>query len=726
MDLLRRLSLRNADVEIVKRTITEKRPKTGLGLSKNNNKEDIFGFLHNGTEKTIDINESLKEQDEDDFVVIELIDEEEQELADIDTNSYEDIDSKSSKQILVYLAKKRRLFVTCRSRAVTHSPLIEKHSTGRTVLYLRPYYRLTVSPTELWYIKHRSAIFIRPAIRKSNHKPIHYTEKVEFEDAIGTGIPSKKQDLSGYQLVFSNEKTKEVSKLSVSGDFTKSCEERHPGAHDVRAESGPLKRSYSIEFLNEDGVAGDSLSAENVARKIEQGEVKEIFCDSIDVSSQFSHRSTDSICENSSLKRSYSVEFLNETDDGDRPFSSEVVHYKIEKGEGVLVYSEIEAPTNDTEMSDSRSMELQEKTNLKRSYSIEFLDETNDSKSAFTYETISNKIEKGEGRLIYDDSGIRDDIDIHPGKKTKRKADRLKTLGIQMDINDDGDLVPLSRQSKAYSVEILCEIEDRAVPIITDELECQPVFDDEIIATEVNAVEAEVDIFADNVNFFDSESENDPNVEKRSFNVEFLDERPNLDLDLGLNKTSTPSKMPLHSPKKSPLQTVHVGLEFEKRNKSENGEEELLGNEEDEYLMYDDFLKRKEGNMSLNGHHRTPSLKLKTIIVNMDTHHKRKRSSLQHDKRYQLEFQAERERRISMLKQARKARPTSSSSSLRTVSVETDKEEVIHDVDELKPPELLKKKAYSVEYLNEYEGDRSVFYEEFIDDEEEPKWVLEC
>ena len=731
MELLRRLSLRNAGIEIVKRTITEEYPEKGQANQWNNNDNRTAKgrllFEANGMDQIDPVNGHVNEEfqegsgNDDDFVVIELVDEEEVDSTDFDEGEkYVDINMKSSKQILIYLARKRRLLITCRTRAVSHAPLLEKFSTGRTVLYLRPFFRLTISPTEYWYVTHRSSLFVKPVNKKTPTKPIHYTEKVEFHDGPDAEIsPVKKPDLSGVQLIFSDETSNEVSKLTLSSDFTSSYEEKHSKLEEISRDielsednddRGTLRRSYSIEFLNEESNGDVSFSAEDVARKIEEGEGKDIYDDSMGESASDSRKSFDGTSETSTLKRSFSVEFLNE--DEDRPFSSEIVHYKLDKGEGVLVYSDFET-TNDSKI----SSDFEEQQPLKRSYSIEFLNESDEKRSGFTYETVSNKIEKGEGRLIYDDED--EEPSSHNASRNKRPCEKLKTLGVKMH-NDELNPGRLGEQQKGYSIELLNEIGDDEV--YDDDHD--DYSDEEIVPTQLIAEESAMDD-----DFFDrfeesSESQyDDPNVERKSFNMEILDEKPGLNLDL--KETSTPMKQPLQRPKKSPLQTVHIGVEFEKRIKSENDDDEMFMDDADEYLVYEGKSGTANDQNGAKERHRIPSFKLETIVVNMDTHHERKRPSMFQDRRFQLEFQSERERRISMLREARKARLQSGSSSgLRTVSIETDAEEVIHDENELKPPELLKRKAYSVEYLNEMEGDRSVFYEEFVD-EDEPRWTLE-
>eukprot|EP00112_Aurelia_sp_Birch-Aquarium-sp1_P012438 Seg2616.2 transcript_id=Seg2616.2/GoldUCD/mRNA.D3Y31 product="hypothetical protein" protein_id=Seg2616.2/GoldUCD/D3Y31 len=704
MEVIRPTSFRDADVEIVKRTITEEYPNNNIKDGSNNNifskKETVLISRQEETQR-LEINggphhQAEEEVDDNDesFVVIELVDEDESRDPQI-SDSYVDIDLKTSKQLLVYLSKKPRCFVKCHTRAVSQVPVAEKHSTGRVIFYLEPWFRLTIARTELWYLMHRSAIYIRPPRRSVRRKPFHYTEKVECDTNVQDSPDAgKSRDLSGYQLIFSDEAKNEVSKLTLSADFTTSYEERHSKLGEISRdieisgdshEPGALRRSYSIEFLSEDKDIADSFSSEAVARKIEEGNVKEIYEDSVDDRSSRSEESL--LVEAPMLKRSYSIEFLHEEEDSDKPFSSEVVHYKMDKGEGVLVYSEGESFRDEEDVTE----DCHQDTGLRRSYSIEFLAEDEDKPSNFSYETVSNKIEKGEGRLIYDDSHNSDDSKL------------------------------VSR------IEMMNEIDDeQVVPIYYEDTENEPkndeVFEDEVVAEEVRVEQTEQEM-----NFFDEgygESENledDSQLEKKIYNVEFLEEKPAMFLDVA---TSTPAKNRLPSPKKSPLQTVHIGLEFQKRNKSENDDEGSFINENDEYLVYEDSSQNGEGRVYQNGGGQNPSFKLKTIVVNMDTHHDRKRPSLTSDRKYQLEFQTEENRRLSMLHEheARKARIPSDS--LRTVSIETGNEEVIGHEHALMPPQLLSKKAYSVEYLNELEGDRSVFYEEMVDDVE-PKWKLE-
>ena len=721
--MLRRLSLRNAGIEIVKRTITEEFPNKGYTNQWNNNDwKNAKNTQLRGTENTdhsITVNGHVDGElgtngspNDEDFVVIELVGEEEKDVIGLD-ESFVDIGMKSSRQILLYPARKARLYSTCRIRAVSHAKVLRKYSTGRTVLYLRPFFRLTISPTEWWYVMHRSSIFIRPGKKGFQRNPVHYTEKVEIHDGLSDEkFTRKKLAPSSIQLIFSDEKSDEVSKLTLSSDFTSSYEEKHLKLQEVsrsidlsdeNENYGTLKRSYSIEFLKEERNDDASLSAENVSKRIAEDDVKHIYDDSTEEPSE---RSFGSTSETPTLKRSFSVEFLNE--DEDRPLTSEIVHYKMEKGEGVLVYSEIEA-VNDSQESSLR----EEQQPLKRSFSIEFLSESDDKKSEFSYETVSNKIEKGEGRLIYDDTVEAQSR--HNASWNRRTSEKLKTLGIEMEVHDKDDTAP--KQQKAYSIELLKESG-------TDELfdyASEEEDDEEVVPTQVLVDESAVeeDFFA---RF--EESSDDPNLERRRFNLEVLEETPNLNLEL--KETSTPLKEPLRSPKKSPLQTVHIGVEFEKRNKREiDDEDELFVNGGDEYLVYEGKSGAEGGKGSGKEHRWIPSFKLETVVVNMDTHHRKKRASLLQDRRFQLEFQSERERQIPARRDDGKGRLLSDSpTSIKTVSIETDTEGVIRDDDELKPPELLKKKAYSVEYLNELEGDRSVFYEEFVD-EGEPRWTLD-
>ena len=741
MEVIRPTSFRDADVEIVKRTITEEYPNNNMDDGSNNNtfsKKETFLNLRQEETKRLEVNggphhkaafdEEVDHNDES-FVVIELVDEDESRDPQI-SDSYVDIDLKTSRQLLVYLSKKRRCFVKCRMRAVSHVPVAEKHSTGRVIFYLEPWYRLTIAKTELWYLMHRSAIYIRPPRRSVRRKPFHYTEKVECDSSVRDSPDAgKPRDLSGYQLIFSDEAKNEVSKLTLSADFTTSYEERQSKLGEISRdieisgdshEPGTLRRSYSIEFLSEDQVIGSSFSNEAVTRKIEEGDVKEIYEDSVNERSTRSEESA--FVEAPKLKRSYSIEFLHEEEDSDKPFSSEVVHYKMDKGEGVLVYSEGESFRDEEDVTEDRH----QSTSLKRSYSIEFLAEDEDKPSNFSYETVSNKIEKGEGRLIYDDSCNSHDSQL-VSRSVKRRSKKLKTLDVDMDVHDENDDTGKPLAQRSYSIEMMNEIDDdQVVPIYYEDTENEPrndeVFEDEVVAEVVRVEQTEQEM-----NFFDEgygESENledDSQLEKKSYNVEFLEEKPEMFLDVA---TSTPAKNRLPSPKKSPLQTVQIGLEFEKRSKSENGNEESFINENDEYLVYEDSSQNGEGRICQNGGHHNPSFKLKTIVVNMDTHHDRKRPSLTCDRKYQLEFQTEEERRLSMLHEheARKARIPSDS--LRTISIETGNEEIIDHEHALKPPQLLSKKAYSVEYLNELDDDKSVFYEEMVDDVE-PKWKLE-
>ena len=721
--MLRRLSLRNAGIEIVKRTITEEFPNKGYANQWNNNDwKNAKNTQLRGTENTdhsITVNGHVDGElgtngspNDEDFVVIELVGEEEKDVIGLD-ESFVDIGMKSSRQILLYPARKARLYSTCRIRAVSHAKVLRKYSTGRTVLYLRPFFRLTISPTEWWYVMHRSSIFIRPGKKGFQRNPVHYTEKVEFHDGLSDDkFTRKKLAPSSIQLIFSDEKSDEVSKLTLSSDFTSSYEEKHLKLQEVsrsidlsdeNENYGTLKRSYSIEFLKEERNDDASLSAENVSKRIAEDDVKHIYDDSTEEPSE---RSFGSTSETPTLKRSFSVEFLNE--DEDRPLTSEIVHYKMEKGEGVLVYSEIEA-VNDSQESSLR----EEQQPLKRSFSIEFLSESDDKKSEFSYETVSNKIEKGEGRLIYDDTVEAQSR--HNASWNRRTSEKLKTLGIEMEVHDKDDTAP--KQQKAYSIELLKESgADELFDYASEEED-----DEEVVPTQVLVDESAVeeDFFA---RF--EESSDDPNLERRRFNLEVLEETPNLNLEL--KETSTPLKEPLRSPKKSPLQTVHIGVEFEKRNKREiDDEDELFVNGGDEYLVYEGKSGAEGGKGSGKERRWIPSFKLETVVVNMDTHHRKKRSSLLQDRRFQLEFQSERERQIPARRDDGKGRLLSDSpTSIKTVSIETDAEGVIRDDDELKPPELLKKKAYSVEYLNELEGDRSVFYEEFVD-EGEPRWTLD-
>ena len=725
MEMLRRLSLRNAGIEIVKRTITEEYPDKGHANQWNNNDakntgDALLGGTDNVEHNNI-INGHLKgdlgieSPNNDDFVVIELVDEVEQDIISLD-DKYVDIDMQSSKQILLYPTKKRRLFNKYRARAVSHAVALRKFHTYHTVLYLRPFFRLTISPTQSWYVTHHSSVFIKQTKKGPQRKPIHYTERVELRDGPDDDrFLGKKPDSSGIQLIFSDETSDEVSKLTLSSDFTSSCEEKHLKLKEVSRSielseendnRGTLKRSYSIEFLNEERNGDVSFSAEDVAKRIADDDVRHIYDDSVEEPSE---RSFDSTYETPTLKRSFSIEFLNE--DEDRPLSSEVVHYKMERGEGVLVYSEVET-MNDFEVASSS----EEQESMKRSFSIEFLNDLDDKRSEFSCETVSNKIEKGEGRLIYDDTS--EVQNHHNASWNKRSGEKLKTLGIEMDTEDKDEMpsVSFDSQQKAYNIELLKETDDG------DDAEND--VNEEIVPAHVVAEESTMgdDFLARFEDSFDSRND-DPNLEKRRFNLEILEEKP--DLNLQLNETSTPLKKPLRSPKKSPLQTVHIGVEFEKRNKSENDETELFVNDAEEYLVYEGKTGDEGGANGVRLHHKIPNFKLETIVINMDTHHKQKRSSLLQHKRFQLEFQSERERRASQLAEYGKDRlPSDSSVSLRTVSIENDAEEVIHDENELKPPELLKRKAYSVEYLNEMEGDRSVFYEEFVD-EGEPRWSLE-
>ena len=727
MEMLRRLSLRNAGIEIVKRTITEEYPEKGYSNQWNNNdarnandiqlhgtdalnKNNVLNGRIEGESKV----DGGNDDDGDDYVVIELLDEEPSDVIDLDEN-YVDIGMKSSKQILLYPAKKRRIYNRYRTRAVSCSLALKQFSTGRTIMYLKPFFRLTISSTEFWYVMHPCTIFIRPGRRNFQRKPIHYTERVEYHDDLENGkFASKKPDPSGVQLVFSDEKSNEVSKLTLSADFTASYEEKHSSLVEVCREielseeeninHGGLRRSYSIEFLNEDKHVDESMSPENVTMRIADDQGKHVYTDSMEEPSQWSF---DTSCETPTLKRSFSIEFLNEGES--RPLSSEVVHFKMEKGEGVLVYSEVEAMDNSQVSSAS-----EEQAPLKRSYSIEFLNDSDDKRSEFSFETVSNKIEKGEGRLIYDDTyEIQSN---HSASWNKRPNDKLKTLGVEMDVQDFAT-VPLSKQQNAYRIEMLKETDSDAG--YDDESEDH--MDEEIVPAQLTAEESAMgeDFFAQ---FEEPAEDDDPYLERRRFDLEILDEKPTLNLDL--KGASTPVSKSRHSPKKSPLQTVHIGVEFEKRNQIENEGDELFLNEAEEYLVYEGKSGDNDGQNGIKERHRIPSVKLKTIVVNMDTHHKQKRPSLLQDRRFKLEFQSERERQYHFAHVDKARSPSDSSAGLRTVSIETDAEEVIHDNSELKPPELLKRKAYSVEYLNEMEGDRSVFYEEFVD-EGEPRWTLE-
>lgn len=701
MELLRRLSLRNADIEVVKRTISEEIPGERNKKNWNNNfgthTKELLLYDTETCDQMNLINDEAKDSSnsanskDDDYVVIELLDEEQQEPFE-SREDFVDINMTSSKQILIYLAKKRRLFVTCRSRAVCHAPVLARFSTGRNIIYLKPFFRVTVSPTEFWYVNHRSSLFIKPHKQGYHAKPVHYTEKVEC--IYDTSVMERKEDLSKVELTFSDE-ANDSSKVKEIPQDMELCEKSN--------DQMVLRRSYSIEFLNEDGSGDASISAENIASKIEEGNFKHVYEDSTADSLHLSDRSFDSAHETSILKRSFSIEFLNE--DEEKPFSCEVVHYKIEKGEGVLIYSDVERMNESADSSCS-----EDEKPMKRSYSIEFLNENEDSRCEFTYETVSNKIEMGEGKHIYDD-GETDDNYTASQYKHKRPIPHLKTLGVKMDIVDEQLPDSLQDQEKQYRIELLNE---------QNYVDNDQYDEEEIVPAENIAVEAslENEVF----NHFDESADlrfDDSGVERKSFNVEFLDEKPGLDLDLNNPETSTPFGKPLKSPTKSPLQTVHIGVEFEKRNKSED----IDDNDDDEYLIYEG-LKKTSQNGGMNGEkkQRIPSFKLETIVVNMDTHHDRKRKSLFQNKKFQLEFQPESQMVSSQ--EARRTRIPSESSSLRTVSIETDAEEVIHDESELKPAELSKEKAYSVEYLNEMEGDKSVFYEEFVDDGE-PRWTLE-
>ena len=747
MDLLRRLSLRNAGIEIVKRTVTEEFPEKGnenRWNNSNNNERNAkeLGWNHRKDrnhlqqKENIDAINQINDNDsyygdEDDYIVIELLDEEQDESRDFSNEEdFVDINMQSSKQVLLFLAKKKRGFITYRSRAVSSAPMLKRFSTAPIVIFLRPFFRLTISPTKQWYVNHRASLLISHRHDGCKTRPVHYTEKVEcVNDGFGVQNERRAGDISGVQLIFSDEAKNEVSKLTLSSDFTTSYEEKHSKLAEISRDieisdddHKPLRRSYSIEFLNESGDDEISFSAENVARKIEEGDVRDVYDDSVDDSLQQSNLYGDETHEKSILKRSFSIEFLNE--DEDKPLSSEMVHYKMDKGEGVLVYSDIDV------MDNSKILETEKPR--KRAYSIEFLNENEENRSGFTYETVSNKIEKGEGRHVYDDDEIS--YDSHSNWH-KRPVEKLKTLGVKMEIEDDGEALPVSllKQHKAYSIELLHERDDGYDDDHGDYDDDHGDYDDdhgdygneeeEIVPSQFAADESALEN-----DFLDQLEELD--LERRSFNVEFLDEKPDLNLDLNdpesLKKSSsTPLKNSLNSPKKSPLETVRIGVEFEKRNKSETDGGELFMNEAEEYLVYEGKSAAENGTSERSGRHRIPSFKLQTVVINMDTHHQRKRNSLFQNKQFKLEFQTERERRISMLREAQKARiPSDSAASIRTVSIENDAEEVLHDENELRPPELLKRKAYSVEYLNETEGDRSVFVEEFVD-EGEPRWALE-
>lgn len=726
MEMLRRLSLRNAGIEIVKRTITEEFPNKEHDNQWNNNDwKNVKNAQLYGTENvdhSITVNGHVKGglgtnngPDDDDFVVIELVDEVEKDLIGLDDN-FVDIGMKSSRQILLYPTRKRRLYSTCRIRAVSHATVLRKYSTGLTVLYLMPFFRLTVSPTERWYVTHHSSIFVRPVKRGCQRNPIHYTERVEFHDGLSDGkFARKKPPPSSMQLIFSDEKNNEVSKLTLSSDFTLSYEEKHLKLHevsrsiDLSEESdnrGTLKRSYSIEFLNEERSGDFSMSAANISKRMAEDDAKHVYDDSMEEPSE---RSFESTSETPTLKRSFSIEFLNE--DEDRPLSSEVVHYKMEKGEGVLVYSESEA------VSDSQdSSRFEDEQHLKRSFSIEFLNESDDKKSEFSYETVSNKIEKGEGRLIYDDT-----VEVqshHNASWNKWPREKLKTLGIEMEVHDKDDISPFpsGEQQKAYNIELLKEAgADEGFNYAGEE-------DDEvkIVAAQAIVDESGVEegLFAPFEEFYDGR-EDDPNLERRRFNLEVLEETPCLNLDL--KGTSTPLKERLHSPKKSPLQTVHIGLEYAKRDKRGSGDDELFMNHADEYLVYEGKSGAEGGRNGVKEPRWKPSFNLETVDVNMDPHH----TTLLRNRRLRLDFQNEPEQQISARQDDDNGRFLSgSSASTEIVYIEAEEEEVNRDENELKPPELLKKKAYSVEYLNEMEGDRSVFYEEFID-EGEPRWTLD-
>jgi len=120
MEMLRRLSLRNAGIEIVKRTITEEYPEKGYTNQWNNNdarnandiqlhgtdalnKNNVLNGRIEGESKV----DGGNDDDGDDYVVIELLDEEPSDVIDLDEN-YVDIGMKSSKQILLYPAKKEK------------------------------------------------------------------------------------------------------------------------------------------------------------------------------------------------------------------------------------------------------------------------------------------------------------------------------------------------------------------------------------------------------------------------------------------------------------------------------------------------------------------------------------------------------------------------------------------------------------------------------------------
>ena len=685
------------------------------------------------------------EGNDEDYLVIDFLEDERVASAHGPAHgpeSYVDINLKSSRQLVVYLARKPRLLVRCRLRAVTHVPVLERNASSQYVMFLRPFYRLTISKTEFWYYDYCHTVFRQPIRRSVRRKPFHYTEKVESRDEEPMYSPntSTGKDLSGYQLTFVNESTQEVSKLTLSADFTLSYEEKGGRLKDIStdiditdsdaAAPGVLKRSYSIEFLNEDQ---PSFSAENVSSRMEQGEGQEVFNDSdyeSEVSFNSSREGHHHPGDRSTLKRSYSIEFLTEKEDEECPFSAEMVSYQINNGEGSLIYSDVEHRPDQTTSIESSTISEQP-TNLKRSYNIEVLDETEDKRSRHSYETISSKIEKGESRLVYADPDTS--IPVQRQRSVKKSPSlKLKTLDVTMNIEDDDENVPLSNEKRAYSIEFMHEIDDQIVPSFSSgvEGEREPV-EDEIVACEALADQQEpgFDFYEqDNslglqpkiVNIdIDLNANDDPTLEQKAYNIEFLDEKP-MSLALEGNQTSTPLKRggSLHSPRKSPLQTISINLEFDKRNTADQDEDEMCINDADDYLVCEEPRSGRGRIKSDGSQNEWAALKLRTVNVDMETHHKRRRSSLMEDRDYQLEFQTEQERRMSMMAMNGRRSP-GSTTPLKTISVETDSEEISFDneFNEAEPSASLlkKKKWYSVELLSEADGDRSVFTEEIHD-----------
>eukprot|EP00794_Sanderia_malayensis_P008025 gene8025-8884_t len=632
---------------------------------RNNNHNRNYGGenkqLTNGTQAKY----TFEDDDDDGILIIDLIDEDkssqeedkssqqeensshEDEVLkmtkgeDDDTDSFVNIELERSKQLVMYLSKKPRLYNKCEIKAVSHAALFN------------------------------TAMSEKPQKNMLDRKIIHYTEKVENRDPLLEGLPNdeKKKNFSGYEIELVDE-----SSLVSSSSFSLNEES-----------GGTLKRSYSIEFINED----ISLTA-------------------------------------ATLKRSYSIEFLNESVNEMEAFSSEVVSYKINKGEGVLVYSDLqmhETPKKEDAYDDNDDNNYGGQNNLNKSYSIEFLDECQDKRSPFSVETISNDVEKVNCKLYYVDTDSAE-------KKVRRPNNKLKTLqvSIQNDDNEDGDVN--QEHNSSYNIEIHdeddneYEVEDygnedegECVEAVVHQQQQQP-FDygltREVVDSDIN----------DDV---------DDEQNKQTYNIKILDEEDDTRPLFKDNQTSTPTK-PSSQPKgvkKSPLQTISIAWEFQKRNLEEEIEKGVIINDTDDYLLYEEDVFDKGRHDSGDGRSDLSQGKLKTIQVDMETHHKAKLSKKSNKKEFQLEFQSEQERRrmsqYNDSSQENTSRLSSDSSchnsSRKTVSVDTNAEEVIEVSEPTSPsqPLLMKRKWYSVEHLNEDDGDKSVFAEEIADD---GKWTL--